>query len=290
MSYQEGKFAKKRKPSYVSSVISISLVLFMLGLLGLVILHANKLSEYVKENIVLTVIVKESAKEVGIIRLQKMLDASKYVKSTEFVSKEAAAEVLEKDLGEDFIGFLGFNPLLPSIDIHLQANYANSDSIAWIHNNIMEHKEVKELYYEQSLLDKINDNIKTISFMILCFCGLLFFIAAALINNAIRLALYSKRFIIKSMQLVGATQGFIQKPFIYQSVLHGFYGALLAIIFLIGTLYLAQQEIPDLKLIQDLQHFGLLFVFILAMGILISWWSTQIAVIKYLRMKLDDLY
>lgn len=290
MALQEGKYSQKRKPSYISSVISISLVLFTLGLLGLIVIHANKLSEYVKENIFLTVVIKENIKEADVIRMQKMLDASRYIKSTEFISQEKAAEVLKADLGEDFIGFLGYNPLLPSIDLQLHAQYTNSDSIEWIKNEILTYNEAKEVFYEKSLIDKINENIKTISVMILIISAVFFFVAVVLINNAIRLALYSKRFIIKSMQLVGATRGFIQKPFIYKSVLHGFYGGLIAILLLIGTLYFAQNEIPDLKLLQDMEHFGLLFLFLLLIGLFISWWSTHIAVVKYLRMKLDDLY
>lgn len=290
MIFQEGKYSAKRRPSYILSVISISLVLFILGLLGLVILHAQRLSEYVKEKIELSVIVNDNVKEVDVLRLQKLFDATEYVKTTQYVTKEEAAKELTKELGEDFIGFLGYNPLLPSIDVHVKAAYANSDSISWIKKEILKNKEVKEIYYEKTLIDKINDNIKTISVILLFFSVVLFLTAITLINNTIRLALYSKRFIIKSMQLVGATQSFIRKPFLIKGVLHGLYSGVIAIALLLSVLFISEHEIPEIILLQNFEHFTILFIFILLVGALISWWSTFIAVKKYLRMKLEDLY
>ncbi len=288
---QENKYTNRRlRTSYLSTIMSISLVLFMLGLLAVIILHARKLSNFVKENIELSVILDEKVKDVEIATLQKELDASKFVKSTQYVTVEDAAKKLQKDLGEDFVNFLGYNPLLPSIDVHLYAQYANPDSITWIEKNIVTNKFVKEVHYQKSLVDLVNENLRMISLIILVFSGLLSVIAIALINNTIRLSLYSKRFLIRSMQLVGATQGFIRKPFLLKGMIHGFYGALIANLLLAGILYIAQRQIPELFEIQDVKLFSELFLAVIGAGIIISLISTYLAVRKYIRLKLDDLY
>lgn len=262
----------------------------MLGLLGIIILNTRKLADNVKENIGVQVILNESAKEVDIAKLQKTLDASDYVKSTEFVTKEEAAEQLQKDLGEDFIDFLGFNPLLSSINVNLKAEYANSDSLTWIEKEMLDTKLVKEVIYQKSLVSMINENVQKISLVILGFSSLLMIIALALINNTIRLSIYSKRFIIKTMQLVGATQGFIRRPFVFAGIRHGVYGALIAIAMLVGVLYLTQRQLPELKELQDQNMLLTLFGLVIVLGIVISWISTSLAVRKYLRLKSDDLY
>lgn len=291
MSRKEEKYAlRKLKSSYLSTVISVSLVLFMLGLLGLILLHTKKLSDYVKENIGLTVVLKDSIREADINQFQKSLDAAHYVKSTEFVNKEQAAATLKQDLGEDFIQFLGYNPLLSSIDVHLKADFANSDSLRWIEKKITQNVNVKEIYYQKSLVDLVNENVKKIGLIILVFSSLLLVISIALINNSIRLSIYSKRFIIRTMQLVGATQGFIRKPFVFSGIRHGIYGALIAIALLIGIIYWAQSEIPELIVLQDVDLFASLFGIVLFLGIFITWICTYFAVRKYLRLKTDDLY
>lgn len=291
MSKAEDKYSKRRlKSSYITTVVSITLVLFMLGMLGLIILHAKKLSDYVKENIGFSIIMKENVKEAGIIQLQKTLDASDYVKSTEYITKEKAAEELTKDLGEDFIDFLGYNPLLPSIDLRLKAEYANIDSLAIIEKDLLANKNVKEVFYQKSLVHLINKNLRRISIIILGFSILLLIIAIALINNTIRLSVYSKRFLIKSMQLVGATQAFIRRPFILKGILHGILGAFIAILLLVGILYFSQQEIPELINLQDADLFISIFGFVILLGIIISWISTFFAVKKYLNLKADSLY
>ena len=291
MSKAEDKYSKRRlKSSYITTVVSITLVLFMLGMLGLIILHAKKLSDYVKENIGFSIIMKENVKEAGIIQLQKTLDASDYVKSTEYITKEKAAEDLTKDLGEDFIDFLGYNPLLPSIDLRLKAEYANIDSLAIIEKDLLANKNVKEVFYQKSLVHLINKNLRRISIIILGFSILLLIIAIALINNTIRLSVYSKRFLIKSMQLVGATQAFIRRPFILKGILHGILGAFIAILLLVGILYFSQQEIPELVNLQDADLFISIFGFVILLGIIISWISTFFAVKKYLNLKADSLY
>ena len=262
----------------------------MLGLLGIIILNTRQLSNNVKENIGFQVILNDSVKDVDVAKMQKTLDASVYVKSTEFITKEEAAARLQKDLGEDFIDFLGFNPLLSSINVHLKAEYANADSLAWIEKDMLETKLVKEVIYQKSLVSIINENVQKISLVILGFSSLLMIIALALINNTIRLSIYSKRFIIKTMQLVGATQGFIRRPFVLNGIKHGIYGAIIAILMLIGVLYFAQKQMPELAELQDQNMLATLFGLVIILGILISWISTSLAVRKYLRLKSDELY
>lgn len=285
------KYSKRRLTgSSITTVVSLSLVLFMLGLLAIIVLNTRKLSDNMKENIVVQIILKDNAKEVGIQRLSKGLDAAVYVKSTEFITKEAAAEKLQKDLGEEFVDFIGYNPLLPSINVHLNAEYANNDSLAWIEKELLNNRLVKEVNYQKSLVTNINENLKKISLVILIFSGLLMLIALALINNTIRLSIYSKRFIIKTMQLVGATQSFIRRPFVLQGIKHGIFGAIIAILMLIGVLSFAQKQLPELAELQDEKMLATLFGLVIVIGIFIAWVSTALAVRKYLRLKADDLH
>ena len=291
MAKNETKITKSRlRSSYITSIISISLVLFMLGMLGLLVLNAKRLSDFVKENIGFSVILNENVKEVDIILIQKSLDATEYVKSTKYITKEEAAEDLQKDLGEDFIEFLGFNPLLASIEVKLYADYANPDSIKIVEKDFQQYEQIKEVFYQKSLVSLVNENIQKISLIILVFSGLLFLVAITLINSTIRLSVYSKRFIINTMQLVGANRGFIRRPFLYKSAGNGIIAALLAIGFLVGVLYLAQQEFKEIISFQDIEIIGSLFLAVLLIGIVINWISTFLAVSKYLKMKVDKLY
>jgi cell division transport system permease protein len=283
-------YRRKLKSSYATSMVSITLVLFMMGLLGLIILHAKKLSDYVMENISISIIMKEDVKEAGIIQLQKTLDASDFVKSTEYITEDEAAEELTEDLGEDFIGFLGYNPLLPSIDLRVRAAYANADSIAMIEQRLLANENVKEVFYQKTLVQLLNRNIRRIAIVILGFSLLLLIIAIALINNTIRLSVYSRRFLIKTMQLVGATRGFISRPFIIRGIMQGLYSAFIAILILAGILYLSQKEIPELINLQDIDLFLSLFGIVILLGIILSWISTYFAVKRYLRMDTDRLY
>lgn len=291
MSKKEANITKRRlRSSYITSIISISLVLFLLGMLGLLVLNAKRLSVYVKENIGFSVILKENVKEVDIILLQKSLDAAEFVKSTKYITKEEAANELQKDLGEDFVEFLGFNPLLATIEVNLYAEYANQDSIEVIEQNFKQYDQIKEVFYQKSLVSLVNENIRKISIIILVFSGLLFLVAITLINSTIRLSVYSKRFIINTMQLVGATRGFIRRPFLFKSAGNGVIAALIAIGFLSGVLYLVQQEFREVVNFRDVEIVGSLFIGVLIIGIIINWISTFFAVTKYLRMKVDKLY
>lgn len=291
MVQQEERYYQRRiATSQFTTVISIMLVLFLMGLLGLIILHAQKLSDYVKENIGFSIIIREGVKESGILELKKSLDRSYYVKSTEYVPRERAAERLQDELGEDFVGFLGYNPLLPSIELRIKAPYTSGDSLSRIERHLLLKPEVKEVFYQKSLVDAINRNLEKISFILLGFSGILLFIAIVLINNTIRLSVYSKRFLIRSMQLVGATEGFIRKPFLAKSVLQGTISAMIAIGMLMALVYLAIDQLPELIELQDPVMMLALVVFIVLLGVFISWTSTYLAVRKYLHLRTDLLY
>jgi len=287
---EQGSPRKKTKSVYVPTVISIALVLLMTGLLGLILVHAKNLSRYVKENIVLNVIVNDNVNEGDVLSLQKDLEKDPYVLRSEYVSKELAAKNLREDLGEDFVEYLGRNPLLPSIDVYMKEQYANSDSIQTFINKIGKNSRIKEVVYQESLIDMVNKNIRVISIVILAFTVILLIIAVALINNTIRLAIYSQRFLIKSMQLIGATKGFIRKPYILYGIAHGLIGALIAILLLILTLQFAQKQVPELVFLRDWFEFAMIFAIVLGLGILISGASTYFAVTKYLRAKSASLY
>lgn len=281
---------RKLQSSYLTTIVSITLVLFMLGLLGILLLNSKKLSDHVRENIGFSIIMNPNVKEARIMELKKTLDASEFVKYTEYITPEEAAEELQEDLGEDFIGFLGYNPLLPSIDLRLNANYANMDSLKVIEARLLENTDIKEVYYQESLVDMINDNVRRISIFILIFSVLLLIIATALINNTIRLSVYSRRFLIRSMQLVGATKSFIRTPFILTGILHGLLAAFFASIALAGILYALLQQIPELISLNDFKLFAILFALIVLTGVLITWLSNLSAVNKYLKAKPDELY
>ena len=231
-----------------------------------------------------------NSKEADIIMLQKDLAAKHYVKNTEYISKEQAAENLKEDLGEDFLSFMGYNPLLPSIDIFLFAEYTHPDSVLNIEKYILEYTLVEEVYFQESFLHLLNENVRKISFFLLIFSGLLLFISLTIINNTIRLSVYSRRFLINTMQLVGATRSFIRKPFLARSILHGILAALIAVLLILGVLYLAQQELVELWKIQDLRVLGALFLSVILLGILFNLVSTFFSVNKYLSISEDKLY
>lgn len=289
---KEGKgFSNTRlRGSYLTLVISVSLVLFLLGILGLVLINAKGLSDYFKESLTFSVILDDDAREADIRMLQKDLDAKPYVKSTEYVSKDEAAAKMKEDLGEDFISFLGDNPLPPTIDVYLYAGYTFADSVTKIEKYVTEYPFVKEIYYEDSLLFLINENVRKISLFLLVISAFLFLIAVTIINNTIRLSIYSKRFIIRTMQLVGATRAFIRKPFLIRSVYHGILAALIAMILLMGLVYLIEKEFFTMFSFNSTKLLGLLGVFIIIAGILISLVSTLVSVNKYLVISEDKLY
>jgi cell division transport system permease protein len=287
----EAGFSKaKLSGSYLTLVISVSLVLFLLGILGLVIINTKELSDYFRESLTFSVILDDDAREADIRMLQKDLDARQFVKSTEYVSKDEAAIKMKNDLGEDFISFLGDNPLPPSIDVYLFANYANRDSVVKFEKYILEYPFVKEVWYEDSLLFLINENVRKISLFLLIISSFLFLIAVTIINNTIRLAIYSKRFLIRTMQLVGATRSFIRKPFLIRSIYHGVLAALMAMLLLMGLLYLIEKEFLMLFTFESTNLLILLGVLLIIAGVLINLVSTYLSVNRYLVISEDKLY
>ncbi len=274
----------------MTSLISVTLVLFLLGLVGLLILDARKLSDFMKESFGFSIMIKENAKDVEIRLFQKTLDAKVYVKSTRFVPKEVAASELRKELGEDFLQVLGYNPLLSSIDVYLKADFAKPDSIKKIISDITKFPVVKEVYYQKSLLQAINQNVKKISLILLAFSFLLLLIAVTLINNTVRLMVYSKRFIINTMQLVGASSGFIRRPLLLRGIIQGMLGGLLAAGMVAVVIYLLQKEFKDFYLIQNYENIVILMTGMIALGILLTLTSTFFAVNKYLSVDEDKLY
>jgi len=276
--------------SSASVVISLSLVLFVIGLLGLVLINAQRLSNYVKENIGFTIMLKEGVNEMEIMKFQKVLDVSDFSKSSSFVSKEQATIDLQKDLGEDFVSFLGYSPLLASIDVKLNATYANTDSLAVIKEELNKSTAVHNVFYQENLIDKLNSNVSRLTFFMLSFCLLLFVIAFALINNTIRLSVYSKRFLIRTMRLVGAKNSFIQKPFLIKGIYQGIYSSIFAIFMLIGSIQLIQSETASMLNITDLKIISLIFILIFISGFLLSWLSTFFAVRKFINQKESELY
>jgi cell division transport system permease protein len=271
-------------------VVSISLVLFILGLLGLLIINGQKITRSVKEQATIQLFLNNNVKDAEIARLQKLLDAFSYVKSTAFISKDSAARQLYQHNKEDFEGLLQYNPLPASINIHLKADYINMDSIKWIDTKFSSFPQVKEVLYQKSLIDGMNRNLRKLSLLLLGFSILLLLVALALINNTIRLNIYSKRFIIKTMQLVGATQSFIRRPFMWKGMLNGVYSALIAYCMLIVLIHFAETQMPDLRQLNDANTYYLLAGMVLFLGILISAVSTFFALSRYLRLHSDELH
>ena len=278
--------------SYFLSLMSITLVLFLLGVFALLMMHAQKLSNHLKENIGFEVVMNSNVKEANILKLQKELDDMPAVKSTEYITKEEAIRRLSEDLGEDFLQWLGNeeNPLLPSIDVRFNADYANNDSIAAIKEQLLKNTDVKEIYYQKSLVGLINQNVNRISLALMVASIILLIIAITLIRNTIRLSIYSKRFLVRSMQLVGATPAYIRRPFIRSGILQGFFGALLADVFLALLLYGLYKRLPELTLVQDYTIVISIFVGIIFLGILLGGLSTRLALRKYLHADVDQLY
>ncbi len=283
---------QKRKliSSYFSVVLSISLVLFLLGVLGLLVLNTKKLADHFKEQITLSVFLKDNAKQVEIDQLQKSLALAPYTKKAAYVSKEEAAEQHSEEIGENFIDFLGYNPLKNSIDVQLNAEFVTPEEIAQIAEEISAKGYVEEVSYDRPLITLLTENVKRISFWILVVCGVFTFIAVLLINSSIRLSIYSKRFIIKTMQMVGATKTFIRRPFIWTNVKLGMLGALLALILLGGLLYYMDVNFPELDLLKDTLFLGGLFLGVFILGVIISLLSTFFATQRFLNLRTDDLY
>ncbi len=276
--------------SYITATISITLLLFLLGTVALLYLSSGQISNYVKENISFSVFIKDDAKEAEILKLQKLIDAKPYVKSTLYITKEMAAEQLKKDLGESFLDMLTENPLPPSIEVKYKAEYANPDSIKKIEKEISSYPIVDEMYYQRDLIYVIYKNLNTISFFVLIISLFLLIIAVALINNTIRLLIHSKRFIIKSMQLVGATKSFIRTPFVMKSLYQGIFSSIISILLISAVIYYLQHNLSDILDFFNYKTLGLTYGITLGSGIIITLLSSYFAVNRYLRIRTSDLY
>ena len=291
MSSSFDRFQKRRLiSSYFSVVLSVFLVLFLLGILGLFIINSKKLADDFKEKIAMTVFFKNEANDSILKAFGGELKVAPYAKSIVYVTKEQAAKQHTDIIGEDFMTFLGENPLQNSYDIHLKADYVEKDSIARVEKKLRLNPMISDIVYDKQLVNLVNDNIKKVSMWILIISGFLTFIAVLLINSSLRLSIHSNRFIIKTMQMVGATKSFIRKPFVMRSIKLGMLGATLAIIALIGVLIYVETSFPDLGILDNKILIAGVLLAVLGIGILITWVSTHFATQKFLNLRTDDLY
>ena len=275
----------------LTSTISISLVLFILGIVVLMGILATRLSMYVKENMGFSIVLKENVKESQVKKLQKKLDIAPYVRATQYISKEDALKELEVELGENPKDLLGFNPLQASIEVKLRSDYAHPDSLVWIEKGLRKGTvAIDDIVYQKDLIQLVNDNIRRISFMLLGLAVVLMLISFALISNTIRLGAYSKRFIIHTMKLVGATPAFIHKPFIISNIINGIIGAFIAMALLSGCVYYLLTEFDNLYTLIDISSLFWVFVIVLLLGVVLTAISAWFAVNRYIRMDRDNLY
>ena len=281
---------QKRQATYVYSIIGVALVLFLLGSLGWLVINAAQLSKTFKENIEISVILNDNTRDEMALKMKDIIDQQSFTKSSQFITKEKAAEQFKKDFGEDFLQVLDYNPLYTSINFHLHSEYLHTDSLIKIERFLKQSNVVREVFYQKNLVDLMNSNVKRVGLVILVISLFLIFSVIVLIDNTIRLAMFSNRFLIKTMQMVGATRWFIAKPFNIRSVINGIISALLAIGGILLLKMFAEAWLPELKTLSSTKWMLILCTSILAMGIVISFLSTHRSVIKYLRTQLDDLY
>lgn len=292
MYYDNNSTKRRFAGSYLVSLMSIMLVLFVLGMYAFVVVYTDRLLSYVKENIGFEVVMKSDAKESAIKSLQEELSKKEYVKSAVYISKEEATNRMKEDLGEDFLQWLGDveNPLLPSIDVRFVANYANSDSMAMVEKWLGKKTIVKEVIYQKSLTNTINDNISRIKIVLFAVSLVLLLIAITLISHTIRLSVYSKRFTVRTMQLVGATEGFVMKPFLKTFMVQGLIAAVSALIFISIVLYGIQDYLPEMNLSQSNGYIITIYLSIIALSLVLTMASTIVSMKKYLNADIDRFY
>ena len=275
---------------FVTSSISTTLVLLLLGLVVFFVLTAHNLSVYVRENISFSILISDDMKETDILKLQKKLNQEAFVKESEYISKKQALKEQTEAMGTDPEEFLGYNPFTASIEIKLHSDYANSDSIAKIEKVIKKNTNIQDVLYRKELIDAVNENIRNISLVLLGLAIVLTFISFALINNTIRLAIYSKRFLIHTMKLVGASWSFIRRPFLRKNVWSGVLAAIIADSVLMGTAYWAVSYEQELIKVVTPEVMLIVCGSVLIFGIAITWLCAYISINKYLRMKANTLY
>lgn len=285
------KYQKRRlRSSYLSVIVSIALVLFLVGLLGLIVLKTNSITKHFKEKVAITVFLNDNAKDKDVETLQAELRKEEYAKTVTYISKDEAAKIYSADIGENFLEFLGENPLKNAIDISLKSEFVTPEIMADIEKELVIRSIVSEVTYDKPLIELLSKNINRLSFWMLVFSALFTLIAVVLINGSIRLSVYSKRFTIKTMQMVGATKSFIRGPFILQSVKLGIAGALVSIAGLVAFISYLNKNIPELELFSDVNILGIVFAGIIGLGILITWLSTFFATQRFLNLRSDELY
>ena len=292
MKSEKSTTKRRLRGSYLISLMSIMLVLFVLSLFASLVLFANKISDYIKENIGFEIVMKKGVKEKDIIDFQHILDKKNYVKSTEYISQQEATRRLTEDLGDDILEWLGDveNPLLPSIDVRFNSDYANNDSIAKIEQWVLKNQNVKEVYFQKSLIHSINKNVNKIAALLLLVGLVLLIMAVTLVSHTVRLSLYSKRFLVRSMQLVGATEGFIIKPFMKSFIIQGVIGAILSLILLTLFLMAMLKNVPEMAILINYRNVAVIYISVLVLGVLLTTLSTYFSMRKYLRADIDDLY
>ena len=285
------KYERRRvRSSYISVTASTTLVMFILALIGLLVLSSDRLSRHIKENFAVGLTIESGVKEADREQLMESLRMADYVKDVKYVSKEDALQVLKDDLGEDFVEFVGENPLSDKIELYLLSQYANSAYIDSVGVVLQENSMIRSVEYHRLMLDEINSNIRTIGLWLLAFAGLFLVVSVVLINNAVRLAIYAKRFIIKTMQLVGATRGFISGPFVRRMMWNGLISAVIALLCMTGLIYYLYEYLPEYRVVMDFRMIGILYVAVLLVSIALTGMSAHVAVRKFLRMKAEDLY
>ncbi|MDP4885106.1 MAG: permease-like cell division protein FtsX [Flavobacteriaceae bacterium] len=285
------KFQKQRLiSSYFSVVLSIALVLFLMGLLGILVLNTKKIGDHFKEQVHLVLFLADDTSDQQIKEISKALSDKPYTKSMTFISKDEAAQAQEKDLGENFVEFLGFNPLKNALDVQLNAEFVDPTTIAEAVAEWEATKGIAEVSYDQPLIGLLNENITKMTLWILVVSGIFSLVAFLLINSSIRLSIYAKRFIIKTMQMVGATPGFIRKPFILTNVKLGLIGAVMADIFIGIVLWRVQQSIPELDVLGDIKQVAWLFLGVPFLGMSIAGISTFWAAQRFLKLRTAELY
>ena len=293
------KLLQNGSSSGITTIISLSLVLFVVGLLSFILLNTDKVEDKMKESIVFTIMIhNEDGESYEIyqnkkIEFESFLKSSEYFKEVRFIDKETAFKNLQEDLGEDFSDVLENNPLLNSYDAYVNAEFVNSKGLREIDDFISSYNGndmVQNVFYQKDLIEKLNDNVKKISLFLLGFCLVFFLIAFALINNTIRLSIYSKRLLIRTMRLVGATNMFIQKPYLMSGIVQGFISSIISIFMIISSLEFIKKQLPDLIQTNEIEQLAKIFAIILIFGIIISWVSTYFAVRRYLNMKENELY
>lgn len=291
MSTSFEKYQKRRlRTSYISVIMSIAFVLFLIGVLGLLVLNTKKVSDYFKEQASITIFLKDGVEKAERTNFENSLKKKEYTKSIAFVSKEKAAEIAKKENGEDFMEFLGYNPLKNSLDLFVKADYVTPEKMAEIEKSITNNDAVHEVSYDKPLISLLTENVKKISLWVLIFSALFALIAMLLINNSIRLSIYAKRFTIKTMQMVGATKSFIRRPFIWSSIKLGIIGALVALAGLAVAVYYINENFPEFNLLKDVQNLGILFGIVFLAGLLITWISAFFATQRFLNLRTDELY